>query len=261
MNVKTSRSRVRIALALALSLVVAGVMSGTALAATGNWDQIWAQLQPLLGNPGTINNSTNPVHWTKLKGVPAGLADGLDNGVDRAGFGLKKNVVPNLEFAVDTARIQQRVTDTCSAGTTIQEVRRDGTVVCSPGGVVYDGGHDFGDSGSQPVGNSWATLGGALDLPSGAWSIVGIATIGSSDLRVRCRLEAWVDGSQAQVLNAATAWTTDGLTVPVALTGAHQSADPFHVAVVCKDGGYDAYWSKLRITATQVSEVRTVPIG
>ncbi len=28
--------------------------------------------------PGAINDAGNPVDWTKLKGVPDGLADGID---------------------------------------------------------------------------------------------------------------------------------------------------------------------------------------
>lgn len=31
-----------------------------------------------LATPGTINGGSNPVDWTKLKGVPAGFADGID---------------------------------------------------------------------------------------------------------------------------------------------------------------------------------------
>src|SRR5687768_7018952 len=58
--------------------------------------------------------------WTKLKSVPAGLADGLDNGVDRAGFGLKKNLYPNVEFAVDRTKIQQRVDGSCPAGQAVK---------------------------------------------------------------------------------------------------------------------------------------------
>jgi hypothetical protein len=34
-----------------------------------------------LGASGTINDAGNPVDWTKLKGVPGGLADGTDEGV------------------------------------------------------------------------------------------------------------------------------------------------------------------------------------
>jgi hypothetical protein len=33
-----------------------------------------------LNSSGTINQTSNPVDWTKLKGVPAGFADGTDNG-------------------------------------------------------------------------------------------------------------------------------------------------------------------------------------
>ena len=32
-----------------------------------------------LHSPGTINDTTNPVDWTKLKSVPAGFADGVDD--------------------------------------------------------------------------------------------------------------------------------------------------------------------------------------
>jgi len=35
--------------------------------------------QTQLNAPGTINTGTNPVDWTRLKGVPAGIADGVDN--------------------------------------------------------------------------------------------------------------------------------------------------------------------------------------
>ncbi len=35
-------------------------------------------IKPILANPGTINDASNPVDWTKLKGVPADFADGVD---------------------------------------------------------------------------------------------------------------------------------------------------------------------------------------
>ena len=35
-------------------------------------------IKPKLATSGTINRSSNPVHWTKLRGVPRGLADGAD---------------------------------------------------------------------------------------------------------------------------------------------------------------------------------------
>jgi hypothetical protein len=41
-----------------------------------------------LNTPGTINTVTNPVDWTKLKGVPAGFADGTDNTGAGDGYSL-----------------------------------------------------------------------------------------------------------------------------------------------------------------------------
>jgi hypothetical protein len=41
-----------------------------------------------LNTPGTINTGGNPVDWTKLKGVPAGFADGTDDGGAGDGYSL-----------------------------------------------------------------------------------------------------------------------------------------------------------------------------
>ena len=47
---------------------------------TRRFDHLWAtHIAPRLGNAGVLNSVENPVAWTKLKGVPAGLADGTDN--------------------------------------------------------------------------------------------------------------------------------------------------------------------------------------
>jgi hypothetical protein len=96
-----------------------------------------AQIRPLLAGSGTINSPENPVDWTKLKSVPAGLADGLDDGVDRAGFGLKKNLYPNVEFAVDRTKIQQRVDGPCPAGQAVESIAHDGSVTCSVGPSAF----------------------------------------------------------------------------------------------------------------------------
>jgi hypothetical protein len=45
--------------------------------------------QSQLAPGGTINSSSNPVDWTRLKGVPAGLADGIDNDTDHTGTYLR----------------------------------------------------------------------------------------------------------------------------------------------------------------------------
>jgi hypothetical protein len=93
-------------------------------------------LVALLDSPGTINQGSNPVHWTKLKGVPAGFADGTDDFGPSysAGFGLN---LSGTTFSVDSAQVQRRVFETCAAGSAIRAVQEDGTVTCE---TVSSGG-------------------------------------------------------------------------------------------------------------------------
>lgn len=110
-----------------------------------------------LQSPGTINAAGNPVHWTKLAGVPAGFADGVDadSGGDitavTAGAGLSgggTSGAVSLGIAtggvtgamildgtigaadVDANAVQRRVTGTCPAGQAIASVSSTGTVTC-----------------------------------------------------------------------------------------------------------------------------------
>jgi len=49
-----------------------------------------------LNSAGTINTGSNPVDWTKLKGVPAGFADNVDNDTTYSagsGIGIASNVI------------------------------------------------------------------------------------------------------------------------------------------------------------------------
>lgn len=278
---KSSKRWARAATLVAVSVLLAGAISGTASGGTSGWEQVWDQIKPLLSNSGTINNPDNPVHWTKLKGVPAGLADGLDNGVDRAGFGLTKNLVPNLEFAVDPTKIQRRISGTCSGGQAIQAIGATGTVTCTSGGagaVVYQG-WDEASGGLEPIGNNWASVGGALDLPAGTFSVVAKVQVqggfdgeGTGDFDwLFCDLEAWVDQTATDL-----DWTQVGLDdppqgpadMPIALTGVFSSSKPWRTAVVCKDSwdgssehDTDVSWDNIRIAATQVAEIHTQRLG
>ena len=89
-------------------------------------------LVALLRSPGTINDGSNPVHWTKLKGVPAGFADGTDDTGPSysAGFGLN---LTGTTFSADPAQLQRRVSDSCAPGASIRAIALDGGVTCQPG--------------------------------------------------------------------------------------------------------------------------------
>jgi hypothetical protein len=273
----TIKRPVKAALLFAVSLVFAGAIAGTAVGGTNAWQDVWAQIRPLLSDPGTINNAENPVHWTKLKGVPAGLADGSDNGVDRAGFGLKKNLYPNLELAVDTTKIQQRVGGTCPPGQAVGSINADGTVTCAAGApVVYQGWDEASNTGGDPVGNEWASIGGALNLPAGQWSLAARVSLkGNYDIDyVACQLEAWVGGSRDVrddanvVVGAPDGLDDDPAIVGLPLQGIYGSSNPFRVAVVCRDS-YNGTaekqagvrWYSVKILATQASQLHQQRLG
>ena len=54
-------------------------LNGDAFADTGHAHDERYRRNEELEHPGTINQSGNPVDWTKLKNVPGGLADGVDD--------------------------------------------------------------------------------------------------------------------------------------------------------------------------------------
>jgi hypothetical protein len=53
--------------------------SSTAFSLSGHNHDTRYYMEDELNLPGTINDTSNPVDWTKLKNVPAGFADGTDN--------------------------------------------------------------------------------------------------------------------------------------------------------------------------------------
>lgn len=83
----------------------------------------------LLASSGTVNGASNPVHWTKLKGVPAGFADGTDDVGPSYAAGAGLNLT-GTTFSVDPTQIQQRITQTCAVGSSIRAIAQDGTVTC-----------------------------------------------------------------------------------------------------------------------------------
>jgi len=261
----------RVAMATIGTTLVACVIAGTAWGATAGWQDVWNQIKPLLSDPGTINGADNPVHWTKLKGVPAGFADGLDNGVDKAGFGLKKNIAPEINLAVDTTKIQQRVTGTCPAGRAILSIEADGDVTCDKGAVVYHGWDKAASELGTDIYTNYATVGGALEVPAGSWSIVAKLNVGANlnpgDLYVSCRLEARV-GDSISIRDEAHVSVGEGISsanLPIVLTGVHSAPAAWRAAVRCKDsyGGKDqnVHWDDIKLTVTQVGDLHSQRLG
>src|SRR3989338_6847249 len=108
---------------------------------------------------GTINTPTNPVDWTKLKGVPAGLADGTDADTTYgAGTGLQLTgslfsiAVGGVGAAqINSAEVQRRVTAFCAPGSSISAVNADGTVTCEADDVGSLGWSLNGNAGTNPA--------------------------------------------------------------------------------------------------------------
>ena len=78
----THRSRFNYAnVAATLAVVIALGFTPAAAHITNGFNHLWGDhIKPKLSTPGEVNSTNNPLHWTKLKGVPAGIADGVDDG-------------------------------------------------------------------------------------------------------------------------------------------------------------------------------------
>lgn len=181
------------AVARALMILVAGALAA-AIAAPGAFahddgttTHLWLGHIKPMKDPGTINTSTNPVDWTKLKGVPAGFADGTDDGVEHAGFGLKKYATV---FFVDWSKIQHRVKTACSTGQAIKSIDGQGAAVCSAGPRAF--AKTIADTGLMC--DSGCTE-GTLTLSPGTWSIGATIHVVQADMTVdalwvACHLDA-----------------------------------------------------------------------
>ena len=160
--------------------------------------------------PGTINTSTNPVDWTKLKGVPAGFADGVDaNTTYTNGDGLD---LTGTAFSVKFG----------GGGTNTTAARSD---------------HDH-DAAYVNVGGD--TMTGMLKVESDSQCIKASGTTGS-DLVL---LENKSTGGGYSTLHALAA---SGIAIHGENTGGqagffHSSSDPHSPLIVVQDGASDGLY-------------------
>jgi hypothetical protein len=137
-----------------------------------------AEQVPDLGDPGTINAAGNPVDWTQLKGVPAGIADGTDDTggtVTSVGTGAGLTGGP-ITTSGTIAVAPDGITSAMIADGTVED-----TDVAAGAGIA--GSKISPDFGAQALTAGVGTLTGlSVDSPTlvvdAANNRVGIGTIG-----------------------------------------------------------------------------------
>lgn len=89
-------------------------------AAAHNHDTLY-YTQAALNTAGTINTGSNPVDWTKLKSVPAGFADGVDNDSGGDILGITTSAGSGLSGGVSsgTASLSVNTDDFLATPTTV----------------------------------------------------------------------------------------------------------------------------------------------
>jgi hypothetical protein len=187
---------------VACLIVIVSVVGQASAHDAGTTSHLWDHINALK-LAGTINADANPVHWTKLKGVPVGLADGVDDGVTVAGFGLNRVW---SAFWVDPTEVQKRVTTACTAGQAIKSIRQDGTAVCTPVSQAVS-------KTAQNTGiicNDWCEEGRVL-LSPGTWAvsakivIFNWGAVQEDEIQVDCRLHA------SGAIDEASFWLEDDI--------------------------------------------------
>jgi hypothetical protein len=241
--------------ARAMTIVAAGAMA-VAMAAPGagahddgTTSHLWLDHIKPMKIAGTINDPANPVDWTKLKGVPAGFVDGIDNGVSKAGFGLGIGRGPF--FFVKPEVIQRRIDSFCATGQAIKSVEQDGSVNCTKGPRAFTKVLK-GDLG--PLCDTGCTM-GTLVLEPGTWAISAKLWVQQDladpdDVFAECFLHAGGLSDRAIVVSASSFSAAATLSLQLVAT----LTSNVHASVECNDGDVgQAHGHDLSIMAIRAS--------
>ena len=132
-----------VSLAVVGVLVAAALMTPAGAHVSGKFRHLWKKhIAPKLSAEGTINDPRNPVDWTKLKGVPEGFADGVDDGDGNSGGDITSVTAgpgltgggesDDVEIEADFDAVQKKITGTCSGDESVGRVSSSGTLACDP---------------------------------------------------------------------------------------------------------------------------------
>ena len=160
----------RIGAVVAALAVAALLITPAGAHVTGSFRHLWRDhIKPRLANVGTLNAPTNPVDWTKLKGMPSDFADGID---DTGGGGGGGGGGSNLEVEI--------VTVSTGLG---DEPNKDATAQCPLGKVVSGGGAEVpGTTGFKHItlhrsaptasGEGWTAGAHQHSIPEHPWELI-----------------------------------------------------------------------------------------
>ncbi len=187
--------------------------------------------------------------------MPAGLADGVDGGVEAAGFGLNKT--GNL-FSVDVTEVQRRIAAGCRPGGAISRINQDGGIECQRG----SDGLSTVDSDTGTICAIFCTE-GALDVGAGRWAISAKITVDQlaedeERLIIDCYLTAGglSDFARVEVRGyAAGVMESPSVTLPMQLIASIDAAGGGSALVRCSDRWIETgavHGSNLSIMAIRV---------
>ena len=225
---------------------------------------LWtAHIKPRLATVGTINTSTNPVDWTRLKGVPAGFADGADSTGPLPGFGLTRTspLFYPIYDRVDQTKIQRRVTGTCGSNSSISSIAQDGSVSCQPDDAARAYYHSDDDTGGLC---NWTSVcsEGSLAVPAGTYMVLAKIRLTSEQdeaIDSLCGLKmpgqsSWAGYSDSS--GAGADWGNTHAIMTVSLQAVHTFEEAGSTSVVCSDmDDYESFGSYLKIIAIPLSGV------
>jgi hypothetical protein len=167
----------------------------------------------------TAENYAGDVDWAQLTGVPAGFADGTDDGnTYAAGAGL---ALTGNTFSVDTAAVQARISGTCAPGQSIRAIGADGSVICEI--------DDSGTAGTTYAAGTGLSLAGttfAVDTAAIQARVTGSCAAGESiraigaDGRVSCEADDNTTYAAGTGLSlAGTTFAVDTAAIQARVTG------------------------------------------